>query len=467
MLVVEGEFFGPVRVVTDDGELELEGDELVDWLRARGVATDSAQQQFLVAVRASLDGGTGRASAARCARCVAGPRARRCRAPLDGRRGRSGADRAVGFVSLRLGVASALVDGRLVSGDVEIDRDAGRILAVGLAGVGPGHRRARSGGPAGQRGRLGGPARRRARCDRRCLCGARIRRRDGVLPDPVLGSGLAVPHRPGRTGRGTSARPGPGGRPAPDCSAHTSRARSWRRRVAVPTMRRTSWRPTRSCWTCCASRVTSLWSRWLPSCRAHSSWSADSPSWTSSSPWDTPTRRRRRSVDAVDAGARLLGHCWNAHRPMTARDPGPAGVALSDERLTVGVIGDLVHVAPEVLGLTLAAATGRVAISTDRVVDGAERRPDGGPAGGAATPAACLANLIGLGVGLECRRGRLRWRPASAARPGGRCGCDPATPRMSWCSTKRGRRREPWSGGTRCGRVRLDRPVGRGNTATP
>ena len=86
---------------------------------------------------------------------------------------------------------------------------------------------------------------------------------------------------------------------------------------------------------------------------------------------------------------------------MTARDPGPAGVALSDERLTVGVIADLVHVAPEVLGLTLAAATGRVAISTDRVVDGAERRPDGGPAGGAATPAACLANLIGLGVGLE------------------------------------------------------------------
>ena len=41
-------------------------------------------------------------------------------------------------MSLRLGVASALVDGRLVSGDVEIDRDAGRILAVGLAGVGRG-----------------------------------------------------------------------------------------------------------------------------------------------------------------------------------------------------------------------------------------------------------------------------------------------------------------------------------------
>ena len=56
VLVVEGEFFGPVRVVTDDGELELEGDDLVDWLRARGVSTDSAQQQFLVAVRASIDG---------------------------------------------------------------------------------------------------------------------------------------------------------------------------------------------------------------------------------------------------------------------------------------------------------------------------------------------------------------------------------------------------------------------------
>ena len=58
VLVVEGEFFGPVRAVTDDGELELEGDGLVDWLRARGVSTDSAQQEFLVAVRASIDGGT-------------------------------------------------------------------------------------------------------------------------------------------------------------------------------------------------------------------------------------------------------------------------------------------------------------------------------------------------------------------------------------------------------------------------
>jgi N-acetylglucosamine-6-phosphate deacetylase len=122
---------------------------------------------------------------------------------------------------------------------------------------------------------------------------------------------------------------------------------------------------------------------------------------------------------AVDRGARHLTHCWNAHRRFAPRDPGPAGVALADERVTVGLIPDLVHVAPEVLRLTVAAAPGRIAATTDAippaglaagdwaehgrlvtVADGAARLADGTLAGSVATPDGVLRNLVGLGLDL-------------------------------------------------------------------
>jgi N-acetylglucosamine-6-phosphate deacetylase len=113
---------------------------------------------------------------------------------------------------------------------------------------------------------------------------------------------------------------------------------------------------------------------------------------------------------AVAAGARHLTHCWNAHRRMSARDPGPAGVALADPTVTIGLVGDLVHVAAEVVRLTFAAAPGRVAVTTDSVAvpadaavtvrDGAARRPDGTIAGGVARPDDCLRNLVSVGVSL-------------------------------------------------------------------
>ena len=122
---------------------------------------------------------------------------------------------------------------------------------------------------------------------------------------------------------------------------------------------------------------------------------------------------------AVHAGARHVTHCWNAQRPPVARDPGPVGVALSEPRLTVGLIADLVHVAAEIVRLTTAAAAGRVAATTDAVQyaglredewpvgaghpqlgDGAPRLADGTIAGGVALPDDCLRNLVELGVGL-------------------------------------------------------------------
>ena len=116
------------------------------------------------------------------------------------------------------------------------------------------------------------------------------------------------------------------------------------------------------------------------------------------------------TLAALDAGARHLTHCWNAHRRLSARDPGPAGVALGDPRATVGLIGDLVHVAADVVRLTVAAAAGRVAVTSDSVavpagggvtvVDGVARRPDGTIAGGVARPDDCLRNLVAVGVSL-------------------------------------------------------------------
>lgn len=122
---------------------------------------------------------------------------------------------------------------------------------------------------------------------------------------------------------------------------------------------------------------------------------------------------------AVDAGARHVTHCWNAMRPISARDPGPIGVALSDSRLTVGVIADLVHVAAPVLAFSAAAARGRQAATTDAVlyagmdraswrtgpdliglVGGAPRAADGTICGGIATPDQCLRNLLDAGLDL-------------------------------------------------------------------
>lgn len=56
LVTLEGELFGPVRYQTDDDELLLDGDELIDWLADRGVDLITAEQDFLVAVRRSLAG---------------------------------------------------------------------------------------------------------------------------------------------------------------------------------------------------------------------------------------------------------------------------------------------------------------------------------------------------------------------------------------------------------------------------
>jgi hypothetical protein len=65
---------------------------------------------------------------------------------------------------------------------------------------------------------------------------------------------------------------------------------------------------------------------------------------------------------AIDAGARMVTHVFNAMGPLHHRAPGLAGVALVDERVRVGVIPDARHVDPIVLELVRRCAGDRVAL---------------------------------------------------------------------------------------------------------
>jgi N-acetylglucosamine-6-phosphate deacetylase len=68
---------------------------------------------------------------------------------------------------------------------------------------------------------------------------------------------------------------------------------------------------------------------------------------------------------AFDAGATVLTHAFNAMPGIHHREPGPIMAALADERVTLELILDRLHVAPAVAGLLLREAPGRVALITD------------------------------------------------------------------------------------------------------
>lgn len=125
-----------------------------------------------------------------------------------------------------------------------------------------------------------------------------------------------------------------------------------------------------------------------------------------------------QTIAAIDAGATLITHLYNAQRPFAHRDPGVTGVGLSDPRVTVGLIVDLHHVAPTAVRVAFAAAAGRVMLVTDAVaamgvepgrwtLAGREveirpgeppRLADGTIAGSTLRLDTAVANAIGLGV---------------------------------------------------------------------
>lgn len=122
--------------------------------------------------------------------------------------------------------------------------------------------------------------------------------------------------------------------------------------------------------------------------------------------------------EAAEAGARMVTHLFNAQRPLGHREPGVPGVALVDDRFTLGLIADLAHVGPDVCRLVFNAAGRRVALVTDAVAaagmppgryqlggadvllteDGVPRSPEGTIAGSALTLDRAVRNIVSVGV---------------------------------------------------------------------
>jgi N-acetylglucosamine-6-phosphate deacetylase len=117
----------------------------------------------------------------------------------------------------------------------------------------------------------------------------------------------------------------------------------------------------------------------------------------------------------VEAGATLVTHVFNGMPPLHHREPGVAGTALLDDRLTACVIGDGLHVAPPALALVFRCKPpGRVALVSDAIawrasehagstitlVDGAARLADGTLAGSAITLDAAVRTAVAGGVPL-------------------------------------------------------------------
>lgn len=80
---------------------------------------------------------------------------------------------------------------------------------------------------------------------------------------------------------------------------------------------------------------------------------------------------------ALDAGATVATHLFNAMRPIHHREPGPVPVLLSDERVMVELIADGFHLHRDVVRMAVeVAGIERAALITDAMV--ATGMPDGG-----------------------------------------------------------------------------------------
>jgi len=123
----------------------------------------------------------------------------------------------------------------------------------------------------------------------------------------------------------------------------------------------------------------------------------------------------------ADAGARMVTHLFNAQRGLHHREPGVVGQALTDQRLTSGLVVDLSHVSAAACAIAFAAAPGRICLITDAAacagmppgryllggqpVDlppggGAPVRPGGTLAGSALRMDLAVSNAVAAGLGL-------------------------------------------------------------------
>jgi len=138
---------------------------------------------------------------------------------------------------------------------------------------------------------------------------------------------------------------------------------------------------------------------------------------------------------AFDSGVRTVTHLFNAMRPFRHRDPGIAGVALARDDVIVQIILDGVHLAVETASVVLRAAGGRLALVTDamagagltdgtyrlggleiEIQDGVARGSTGALAGSTLTMIEAVRNLHALGASLEEAVGAATEVPARVLR---------------------------------------------------
>lgn len=120
---------------------------------------------------------------------------------------------------------------------------------------------------------------------------------------------------------------------------------------------------------------------------------------------------------AFDAGAAAVTHLFNAMRPFSHRDPGVTAVALTRAGVGVGLIVDGIHLADDAVRLAWQAAGSRIVLVTDATAAAAMpdgsfrlgeveldkrgtevRRADGTLAGSALTMDAAVRNAVDLGI---------------------------------------------------------------------
>jgi N-acetylglucosamine-6-phosphate deacetylase len=150
---------------------------------------------------------------------------------------------------------------------------------------------------------------------------------------------------------------------------------------------------------------------------------------------------------AFNAGARAVTHLFNAMSPLHHREPGLPGAALARPDVTIQMVLDGYHLAPDVVRLSWAAAGDRVVLVTDAtaaagqpdgryalagvaldVTDGAVRNPDGTLAGSALTLSGAVKNAVELGLDTAAVLRAVTSAPAAllgredigSLRPGGR-----------------------------------------------
>lgn len=114
------------------------------------------------------------------------------------------------------------------------------------------------------------------------------------------------------------------------------------------------------------------------------------------------------TVAAIDAGAQLVTHLFNGMSGVHHRKDGVALVALTDDRVAVSLIADLVHVRPRAINLAFRSKTKGLILITDSVAheskwaqrrgiahhDGAPRLPDATLAGSSLAMNTAIKNVV-------------------------------------------------------------------------